>query len=307
MNRRDWLAASAALLQARRRLPAELGDATIRARAGDSDIEITTTARLAGAIHSVRWGGREFIDSADHGRQLQSAANFDGPDTGGRIFDETYNPTEAGSRRDGAGPTSSSRLEAIETGDAWLATRNRPAFWLAPGETSGSHPAFNTSIVSDHLITKRVRIGLPGLPHAIGYDVTYTLPDTARHTVGTFEALTGYMPPEFDRFETLDPATGRLAPIDHGPGEQPRPLVFSVAGSTHAMGCVALAASPEGLSGPTYGRWRFEAERVVKWNAVYRLSREAGLPTGDYAFRLVVAVGTREDVRATLVEALRRG
>lgn len=305
MNRRDWLAAAATL--ALPRLSIDLGDATIRARAGDSDIEITTTARLAGAIHSVRWGGREFIDSFDHGRQLQTAANFDGPGTGGRVFNEAYNPTEAGSRRDGAGPTSSSRLEAIETGADWLATRIRPAFWLAPGERSGENPAFNTSIVSDHLITKRVRIGLPGLPHAIGYDVTYTLPDTARHTVGTFEALTGYMPPEFDRFETFDPATGRLDPIDFGPGEQPRPLVFSIPAGTHAMGCAALSASPEGLIGPTYGRWRFEAERVRKWNAVYRLSREAGLPAGDYAFRLVVAVGTREDVRGTLVEALRRG
>ena len=76
------------------------GDAQIRAKAGPSEIVITTTSRLAGAIHSLTWNGREFIDSADHGRQLQSASNFD---AGSRITGETYNPTEAGSRFDGAG------------------------------------------------------------------------------------------------------------------------------------------------------------------------------------------------------------
>ena len=53
------------------------GHAVIRAKAGPSEIVITTTPRLAGAIHSVAWNGKEFIDSTDHGRQLQSAANFD--------------------------------------------------------------------------------------------------------------------------------------------------------------------------------------------------------------------------------------
>ena len=53
------------------------GDAVIRAPFGGSEIVVTTTARLAGAIHSVRWKGKEFIDSADHGRQLQSASSFD--------------------------------------------------------------------------------------------------------------------------------------------------------------------------------------------------------------------------------------
>ncbi|MCE9612291.1 MAG: hypothetical protein K8R23_19000 [Chthoniobacter sp.] len=47
------------------------GNATIRARAESSEIVITTTARLAGAIDSLKWNGREFINSTDHGRQLQ--------------------------------------------------------------------------------------------------------------------------------------------------------------------------------------------------------------------------------------------
>ena len=83
--------------------PAVSGNSTIRAMARNSEIVITTTSRLAGAIHSLTWNGYEFIDSADHGRQLQSASNFD---AGLPLTAETFNPTEAGSRMDGAGRTS---------------------------------------------------------------------------------------------------------------------------------------------------------------------------------------------------------
>src|ERR1700733_3779192 len=76
------------------------GDAVIRSPFDGSEIVITTASRLAGAIHSLTWKGREFIDSTDHGRQLQSALNLNvsTPQTG-----ETFNPTEAGSRLDGSG------------------------------------------------------------------------------------------------------------------------------------------------------------------------------------------------------------
>ena len=57
------------------RLPLS-GNAVIRSKVGQSEIVITTTERLAGGVHSLTWGGKEFIDSHDHGRQLQSAASF---------------------------------------------------------------------------------------------------------------------------------------------------------------------------------------------------------------------------------------
>ena len=79
--------------------PVVSGDAEVRAPAGDSEIVIRTTSRLAGAIDSLTWRGREFIDSHDHGRQLQSASNCD---VDGTPFNETFNPTEAGCERDTA-------------------------------------------------------------------------------------------------------------------------------------------------------------------------------------------------------------
>ncbi len=272
-------------------------NATIRAPAGSSEIVITTTARLAGAIHSLTWNGREFIDSADHGRQLQSASNLD---RGTPITSETYNPTEAGSRRDGAGEKSSSRLLRAVVGPGSLQTVTQMAFWLAPGEKSGPNLAKNTTVLSDHLLTKRVQFGQRNLPHVIAYDATFTLPPGERHTHAVFEALTGYMPPTFSEFRQFNPQTGALEPLSDGPGEGPRPVVFAVPGGSHAMGIYAPPQPAPNLTGPTYGRWRFAAAKVVKWNCVFRAKDPNGLTPGEYPFRMFVIVGDLETVRTSL-------
>src|SRR5262249_8232776 len=195
------------------------GDGVIRSKAGPSEIVITTTSRVAGAIHSLTWNGKEFIDSADHGRQLQSACSFHSGDMKD-FWAEAYNPTEAGSRKDGAGPKSSSKLLAIDAHGRELTTKTQMAFWLAPGEKSEGHPAKNDRVLSDQVVSKRVRIGYQELAHAIEYEVTFTVPDYEERTFAQFEVLTGYMPAEFSRFEKFNPQTGELKPVDDGPGEQ---------------------------------------------------------------------------------------
>ncbi len=276
---------------------APTGDASIRGKAGPSEIVITTTARLAGAVHSLTWSGKEFIDSFDHGRQLQSAANFDG---GRKFVPEVFNPTEAGSRRDGTGPTSTSELLRMRVRPSELEATTRMAFWLAPGETSAGHPALNRQVLSDHRLDKRVRIGYRGLAHAIEYDVTFTVPPHEKHTYAQFEALTGYMPPEFGDFWRFDPTTARLAALDDGPGEQADPVVFATADGAYAMGVYSPDQPSHGYDKAGYGRFRFKAERVVKWNCVFRLHAPEGIAAGPYHFRVFAAVGTREDVRRTL-------
>lgn len=275
------------------------GDSVIRAPALGSEIVITTTSRLAGAIHSLTWNGKEFIDSADHGRQLQSASNLDGATP---IADETYNPTEAGSRRDGAGPTSSSELLELSARGNTLETTSRMAFWLAPGEDSGGHLAKNTSVLSNHVLRKRVRIGALGLDNLIRYDATFVVPRGEHHTHAVFEALTGYMPWEFRSFWTLG-TDGTLKPIDAGPAEQALPLVFSTEDSAFAMGIYSPDQPSRGFEGVGYGRFAFEPAKVVKWNCVFRVSNPANIPPGEYMYRMYVAVGTLEDVRSALVKA----
>lgn len=268
------------------------GDSVIRARAGASEIVIRTTQRLAGAIDSLTWNGKEFIDSADHGRQLQSASNLD---AGSKISDETFNPTEAGSRADGAGPRSSSVLLSLRADGARLETRSRMAFWLKPGETSGGNPAKNTTVLSGHLLSKTVTIGYRDLPRVIEYTVAFTVPEGETHTQATFEALTGYMPADFSTFLAYDPARRAAAPLSDGPGEQPLPVILSTESGGHAMGIY----SPDPPA-PGYGRFRFAAEKVVKWNCVHRVKRPEGIPAGDFKYRNFVAVGTLDDVVASM-------
>jgi hypothetical protein len=77
-------------------------------------------------------------------------------------------------------------------------------------------------------------------------------------------------------------------------------VVFSTADQQYAMGVIASEPPPPGSAGPGYGRFRFRAENVVKWNCVYRVRDLAGLQPGEYRYRMFVAVGTREIVRETL-------
>lgn len=269
------------------------GSGIIRGKTATSEIVITTTPRLAGAIHSLTWNGQEFIDSFDHGRQLQSAANFD---CGQRFIAETFNPTEAGSRADGTGEQSSSKLLHYQAEGSELESTTQMAFWLKPGEKSQGHPARNRKILSDHLITKRVRIGTPTSPQVIDYEVTFTVPRGEEHRYAQFEALTGYMPPVFEQFWRYLPDSKELNPLDDGPGEQASPIVFSTTNGSHAMGIFSPDQPSPGFEGAGYGRFRFKSERVNKWNCVFRYCDADGIAPGKYRFRMYVAVGTREEV-----------
>jgi hypothetical protein len=283
--------------------PIVSGEATIRRPAGASEIVIRTTDRLAGAIHSLTWNDREFIDSFDHGRQLQSASNFD---AGTPITAETFNPTEAGSRNDGAGPSSTSRLLHLVAKTNELLTTNQMAFWLSPGEESSGNPAKNTVMLSNHLVTKRVRIGCDDLPHVIQYDVTFSVPIGEHHTHGVFEAVTGYLPAGFSRFLKLNTATGELEPLDDGPGEQSMPVVLSTPEGTHAMGVYSPDQPSKGFEAVGYGRFRFAHEKVVKWNCVFRQSNPDGLAAGEYEFRNFVIVGDLPTVKQSMWQLHRR-
>ena len=149
-------------------------------------------------------------------------------------------------------------------------------------------------LTEKHGLAKKVTIGVRDLPQVVEYLVTFTLPAGEKHTAATFEALTGYMPPEFSRFLVYDPATKAEKPIGHGPGEQALPVILSTESGSHAMGIY----SPEPAA--SYGRFLFAEHRVVKWNCVFRVRNAEGIPPGDFKYRCYVPVGTLEDVVAAL-------
>jgi hypothetical protein len=276
------------------------GDAEIRRRAGPSWIVLRTTSRLAGAVDSLTWNGKEFIDSFDHGRQLQSAASFG--DGGPDFWAETYNPTEAGSRADGTGPTTTSVLLSLKAEADRLETRTRMAFWLKPGESSEGRPARNRTALSDHIVSKRITLGWAGLDHVLEYRVLFTVPRGESHRFAQFEAVTGYMPAEFSRFLAYDPARGGLCELSDGPGEQSLPVVLATPSGTHAMGVYSPDQPSGGFEHAGYGRFRFPAERVVKWNCVFRIRPPGGVRAGDHPFRTYVLVGSLADVTTAMKE-----
>lgn len=271
---------------------------SIKGTAGKSQIVITITPRVAGAIHSLTWNGKEFVDSKDHGRQIQSAANFDAQT---EFTPETFNPTEAGSRADGEGDKSTSQLVGLSTFRNQLSTSCRMAFWLKPGEKSSGNLAKNKTFLSKHMVRKSVQIGMPGLPHAIQYDVTFTVPRDEEHHYAQFEAVTGYMPAEFSTFWKYNPKTAKLESLSDGPGEQAWPIVMATPDGSHALGVFSPHQPSKGFETVGYGRWRLKEDKVVKWNCVFRIKdTDKPIPTGRHTFWCTLAVGDLATVTSTL-------
>lgn len=260
-------------------------------------ITIGTSDQFAGAIDSVIWGGKEFINRDDHGRQLQSASSYDG-------FGECLNPTEAGSGPDGKKPTSSSRLLGINTANNILRTTTQMAYWTAPGQAypagCGSRPEFkkaqNKTVVSQDLLSKEVRIGWQGLENVLEYLVSFKVNEP--HSTATFEALTGYLTRDFTSFWTLDTMTGLLNPLSVGPGEQAKVVILSTPDQKFAMGVYSPELPQPQWGDAGYGRFAFPASNTMKWNAVFR---QNNIAAGTYCFRLYVALGNLQQVQQSLM------
>lgn len=279
------------------------GNKSISIQVDGYPLTITTTSRLAGAVHSIRWRDKEFIDSADHGRQLQSACSFDAM-SDEPFWAERYNPTEAGSRHDGAGDRSTSRLLGIEATEKVLRTSTQMAFWLRPRERSEGRLALNETSLSDHLLHKRIELGAHGDPHIIRVDNTFEWPQNQSHRYGQFEVLTGYMPSEFSDFWRVSSQDGKLVRLDDGPGEQADPVIFSTPQGDFAMGAIAIGHPDWIEAKPGYGRFRFGAEDVVKWNVVFRHRQVPRLSEPRASFRVLVVIGDRALVHRLIVKEL---
>jgi hypothetical protein len=272
------------------------GDHELKGVVHGKPLRIATTARVAGAIDSIQWNGMEMIDSFDHGRQLQSAASFDCGDDG-PFWAERFNPTEAGSRSDGTGNTSTSALIEFEGTSSWLRSRTQLAFWTPPGELTFGRPALNQSSLSNHWLTKRIQIGCDTSPDAIQFDVEFEMPADESHRLAQFEVLTGYMPPIFERFWRWDATLSEFVELSDGPGEQPDPVAFSTRDREYTMGVwMKKAAGYEPIG---YGRFRFEQEQVVKWNCVTRLRSPDRITKLRHSFRVYVVTGTLNDIANT--------
>lgn len=269
---------------------AALGDLTLSVPMLDSQVILQTRAIFGGAVSSLKFRGKEHLDSADHGRLLQSASSFDG-------YGECYNPTEGG-----AAPYSQNQdvsvVKSARVAGNQLWTVVDMGFWLNPGQPypngCGIHPeikqAVNTVATSGHILDKHLTVGLPGFPNVIEHQVTFHVPEY--HSSATFEASTAYVPKEFSRALYYDPK--RRLEIDPGiqQGEQSFPVILATPDNRYAIGVYSPELPQNGVG---YGRFSFPD--VNKWNCVFREINVIAMP---YSYRCLIVLGTLKEVENTM-------
>jgi hypothetical protein len=155
------------------------GTKSISADVLGSTLTISTSDAYRGAITSITWRGKQFIDAADPGRELQTAI-FPQPAVDANEADwvECYNPEEADPW---------SRLRSISAVGNVLRATTQLGFYLAPGEygdcgahndpSTGLGQAHNECALSNYILEKTVTIGFAGIPNVIEYIAKVTIPE----------------------------------------------------------------------------------------------------------------------------------
>lgn len=218
------------------------GNATISAPAFGQTLSVGTSSQFAGAVSSVKWGGKEFINNWDHGRQLQLNSQF---------FNRyiCYNPYEAGSLDDGNKPTSTSKLLSLSAAGNRLDSETQMAWYYSKyGEYTDEHaycgdPALwlpinkpYTTPLSDYRVRKTVTIGFQDIPNAIEYVVDHFIPEPVRKGLNNVTAVLNY---EFSSLRSWDVISKDYRELRALAGEDDRIKVASTADGAYAMGWYA--------------------------------------------------------------------
>jgi alpha-tubulin suppressor-like RCC1 family protein len=203
-------------------------------------LTVSTSTQFAGAVSSIKWGNKEFINDWDHGRQLQLNSQFFNRN-------ECYNPYEAGSFFDTNQPTSSSKLLSMsasgnrlesETQMAWYLRQREsydprdycgdPAQWLACPPYTGP--------LSDYRAHKTVTIGYAGIPNVIEYLIEQFIPEPVLKGNNVLVAVVNY---EFNSLRSWDVVSKDYRTIRAFAGVDDRIKVVSNADGSYAMGFYA--------------------------------------------------------------------
>lgn len=272
----------------------------------NDQIKIGSHTSMAGAISSLVWNEKEFINNYDHGRQYQVAWIADGDDLG--PCGECRNPTEAGGRYDKewTNPSSSKLLGMRNSGNI-LETSSYPAYWMKPGELwkkDQPFPARNTTVVSDYLLTKRVEVGFAGIKNAIQFEIAIKSPRA--HQALQIEAPTAYLNAEFTEIYTYDYDSNTLTNIgqQYQDRQDIKSILIATADGKYAMG----AWAPEQGNGfvAHYAAGYFSGSgknnSTAKWTIPMRARN---IPAGDIKLKSYQFVGTLEDVKVSMAQVVK--
>lgn len=213
------------------------GNATISAPALGHTLSVGTSTQFAGAISSIKWANKEFVNNFDHGRQM--APNY-------QFFNrfECYNPYEAGSIYDGRGPTSSSRLLSLSANGNRLESETQMAWYLAYRDSDivtdycGDPaqrlpcPPYNGPL-SDYKVHKTVTIGFAGIPNVIEYLSDLFIPEPIQEGINNVTAVVDY---DFSSVRSYDVVSKDYRKIRASGGEDDRIKVVSTPDGSYALG-----------------------------------------------------------------------
>jgi hypothetical protein len=289
------------------------GDSQIAGMFDGSPIVIKTTNRLAGAIDSLVWKGKEFVDSTDHGRQIQTAWTVNG-------HGQCYNPTEAGSHLDG--PTSSSILLDIrKTSEVSYYTKSKPAFWDPPEfqdpgcnfDVNGTNgpwlggKAINKTVVSDWILEKWVTIGYAGIPNIIKYISRITVPINPDVEIDyiILDQPSVHMPGEFNKWEQYNPQSKLLIPPNTFYGLSNRPHVLSTPDGNFALSVYSPEIPEQGMENlPQYPYLGYQVILLPLQNLSVNGERiaktESFTPGSTHTYVSYIIIGNTEQVRQSL-------
>ena len=284
---------------------------------GGSEIKVSARAGDGGAIYSLTWNGKEFLNSSDKGRDLQFAWDLNG-------YGEAFNPTEAGSHDDRG--DSSTRfasyhpLSLLSLQGNLLQSAVHPAFWLKTSETSPNvkdalgEKQFQSNdtqprgkSTTDDLLETRVRVG-PGRlpPNVIRFEADITF-------VQSYHALdlgspTGYLNSEFDTPWRFNPRLNILTPdvsnhlaqpkgFDFG-SDAPLPVIVSTKDQQYAMGVFSDDYRPDQM----YIDYSVVSSAAGHSPTTFwSINKHYGyVPKGQQTFVSFLAVGTLDDVKNAL-------
>jgi hypothetical protein len=265
------------------------------------ELVLRVSARFGGAVESITWRGKEFINIYDHGRQISYAWGMDG-------YGECLNPTEPGSASDLFDFSSTSELlEVCLPESNLLTTTVQPAFWLAPGESGfcdgGTVEAVNDTLISNQQLHKTIEIGYGEIENVIAFTAEITIPESYKTL--QLEVPTGYLTYEFTTYWRYDPGTGELEKPQSQTLVEPwsflhvstLPPILATEDSAYAMGAYTAENITE------YEILMYDvpnpADRTNKWNIVVS---ENPVPAGVYTYQSFVIIGTLDQV----TEGMRR-
>lgn len=204
-------------------------------------LTVSTSSQYGGAISSIKWGGKEYINNWDHGRQLSLDSQF---------FNRyiCYNPYESGSFEDAKGPTSTSKLLSITASGNQLDATTQMCWYYKTFNTNPKPEDYcgdptqwlpvtpYTSPLSNYTVRKIVTIGFAGIPNVIEDLVYQYVPEPVRMASNVLVAVVNY---DFSSMRSWDVVSKDYRNARTLAGIDDRIKVVSTSDGNYAMGWYA--------------------------------------------------------------------